>query len=81
MTDDMYVLTMEVSVHDRDNLFEAAMKHAVEYDGLDPSEAKALLMPDGEISPGDCLLMLIDPGQLIGCDIIETRCEAQEGMV
>lgn len=78
MDDDLHILTMEVVVFDRDALFAAAMKHAVEHDGLDPIEAKQLLVPGGEISPGGCLVMLLDPGHMSGCDIVETRCEAQK---
>ncbi len=76
MSDREYRLTMDITVHDVDSLYTAARKRAM-YDGLNTREAEELLLDsDGKPKPEDCILMLIDPGSLAGCDIAGTDVEA-----
>jgi hypothetical protein len=65
---------MDLDVHDEQELFEAARKHAREREGMGYEEAEELLRPSGEIDRSACLIMLIDPGTLPGCSINETYC-------
>jgi len=64
-----YAVWVHVKVHDKEALFEGAMKHAQEVDGLPGDEALELLKPDGEIDTGACLTMIVDPGSIPGCEI------------
>lgn len=68
-----YTLTMDIEVHDVPTLYAAAMRHAVHTDGLTQAEAEELLKPDGKtIDVPACLIMMIDPGSMLGCEIHET---------
>jgi hypothetical protein len=60
---------MDLRVQDEGELFAAARKHAIEMDKLPPEQADELLRPQGEVDRQACLVMLLDPGSLPGCNI------------
>jgi hypothetical protein len=70
-----YTLRMDIGVHTPEALFNAAVKHATDVDGLEKPEAFEMLMPDGKIDVEACLTMILDPGFIQGCEIFETNCE------
>lgn len=70
-----YEVWVHVKVHDKEALFEAAMKHAQEADGLPEDEALELLKPDGEIDTGACLTVIADPGSIPGCEIDQSGAD------
>lgn len=69
----IYTFTMDVCVFGIDALFNAALRHAIDVDNLTASQACELLKPDGDIDVEACLVMLLDPGSLPGCQIIESE--------
>jgi hypothetical protein len=64
-------VTIDVTVHDKEALFEAALARAQE-DGMSPEDCEqfGLKDEDGNIQEGPCLQMLLDPGESPpGCEI------------
>lgn len=71
-----YTLTMDIEVHDVPSLYTAAKHHAINKDGLSRQEAHELLtLEDGSPDVKSCVLMLIDPGHILGGEINETTVE------
>lgn len=68
-------VTISLTVHNLLRLHDAAIKRAIE-EGLDEQATKEdLTDDDGNIDVGACLVMLLDPGTLAGCNIHETNVE------
>lgn len=77
MSDTTYAVTIEVTVHDEQALYEAALEHA-RRDGMDEQtiEEFGLKDEDGNIQPRWCLQMLLDPGvSPAGCTIEQSQVE------
>lgn len=74
-----YEVTIDVTVHSRRELFDAAMKHALEHDGMTRMHALATLTTRTRaIDVGACLQMLLDPGlSPDGCDIEESYVQTR----
>jgi hypothetical protein len=73
-----YTVTVELTVHDPAQLYLAAHAHSVKHDRQTPEEAAQMLKPsgpDGDVDIGACLITLIDPGSLPGCDIENSGAE------
>jgi hypothetical protein len=64
-----FLVTIEVLVEDKAKLRSAAAARA-QADGLDASDWEST-----RAGPTDDLIMLLDPGSLVGCSIIESHCE------
>ena len=64
-----FTFTMNLRVHDAQQLHRAAYKHATEVDGLDDDETLELIGTEGEPNIEACLVMILDPGNMPGCDI------------
>lgn len=67
---------MDVRVHDAKALYQAALQHLTKVDGLTGAEARDLLAgdePADRIDINACLVALLDPGSLPGCDIQESH--------
>lgn len=71
----LYVVSIELTVHDEEELFKAAFEYAVDKDKQDPDYAVGYLRPDGEVDAGACLQTLLDPGSLPGCEIQHSSAE------
>jgi len=73
-----YTVTIEVQVHDKSALWDAAMAHAMYLEKLPRLEAYDILTTDDDlIDPQACLVMLLDPCTLPGAQILESICEQQ----
>lgn len=46
---------------------------------MDEADAKDMLKPDGELDVGACLQVIIDPGYIPGCDVIQSGVETLSG--
>lgn len=66
---DEFTFTMNVRVHDAPSLHRAAYKHATEIDGFDDDETLELIGTEEEPNVEGCLVMILDPGHMPGCDI------------
>lgn len=66
-----YRITIEVEVNDEETLFGAALANAL-VDGMTIKSAKEHLRTQDEIDVGACLVQMLDPGGLPGCDIQHT---------
>lgn len=70
-----YQFTLVLRVHSPEVLYQAAIKHAQEVDGMSYTEAVNTLAPEGKPSVEDCLVMLLDPsvvaGSRVGCSYAE----------
>lgn len=62
---------IDVRVHSLDTLYRAARERAKE-ENLSPELADEVLLSDGKPNPEACLIMMLDPGTLEGCEIHET---------
>jgi hypothetical protein len=62
-------VTVWVKVQDPEELYEAAAGHP---DCCDAAELKDV---DGNVDIGACLRMLIDPGSLPGCKVVDSGAE------
>lgn len=63
-----YTFKLELKVHDSESLYQAAVKRCRE-DGVPRRVIDDMLLPGGEVQIHNCLAMLLDPGQLAGCNI------------
>jgi hypothetical protein len=70
-----HTFTLELRVHDAQELFSAARKHAIEVEGLVPEAVDEELKDGDEINVHACLVTLLDPGLMPGCDINDSSCE------
>ena len=72
-----YNVTVGVRVDDKKQLHAAALKHLIEIDGMDEGDAKDMLKHQGrrELDIGACLQVIIDPGSIPGCDVIQSDVE------
>lgn len=70
-----YNITTAVRVYDKKQLFNTAMLHATKNDGMTFGGAEDMLKPFGNIDVKDCLQVLLDPGSLPGCDVIQSDVE------
>jgi hypothetical protein len=67
---------MDLRVYEREAVYAAARTHAIEVDGVSPSEADELLKPAGEIDLSACIVMLFDPGlSPVGLEILQSGLE------
>jgi hypothetical protein len=74
---DTYGVTLSVEVLNANALFEAALKYHVQNDDVTETEARELLMSDGDINIQACLQMLLDPGvSPDGTSILGSTCES-----
>lgn len=71
----LYEFSVYLDVHSPESLRAAAVERAVE-DGYDDPEA-AVLDVDGKLDISACLIILLDPGSLPGCDIIDSVAEGR----
>lgn len=71
----VFTFEIDVEIHDPHALFEAAKLHAKVHDGMTLEESEAHHRPDGEIDIGACLVTLLDPSTLPGCDILGSTTE------
>lgn len=69
-----YTVTVDVEVYDIDELYAAAKQRAINDSG-DPDD----VLLDGEPDAGLCLQMLLDPGSLPGCSILQSNVDSIEG--
>jgi hypothetical protein len=69
-----YAFTLDAEVVDQEALYSAAFNRALE-EGMSGEEAFEHFRPNGYLDSAVCLQMLLDPGFLLGIDIIESRCE------
>lgn len=72
-----YQFSLEFSVSDAEQLFEAALARAIE-DGWTEADAREHLRPSDEYTDIDvarCAQMLLDPGSLPGVEIVQSVCE------
>ena len=73
-----YTFTLTLDVDDEDAVIQAAIERYIE-DGTCQTEDEAreflALGGDGDIDIGDCLVMLLDPGHLLGCSIHNSSCD------
>lgn len=76
MRETVHTVTIDVRVFDAAQLWTRAMDHAVTKDKMSAVEARELLEPDGVIDVGACLIMLLDPGHLTGCEILQSSSES-----
>jgi hypothetical protein len=69
-----FEFTLNLNVHSPTTLYEQALKVAL---AEHPSrlEANKRLRPYGVINLEACLVELLDPGSLVGCEINESSCE------
>ena len=72
-------ITVSVRVNNKKQLHEAALKQLIEIEGMDEAGAKAMLSPYGDLDPGACLQVIIDPGRIPGCVVIQSDVETCEG--
>ena len=70
-----YLFHLDLGVHCPETLYQAALRQAVDVDGLDEADAKAALCPDGVLDIHACLIELLDPGSLPGCSIYSSSVE------
>jgi hypothetical protein len=66
-----YEFSLYLNVYDPAQLFKAALASAIE-DGMD---ASVLVGADDDIDIRACLIQLLDPGSLPGCDIYNSTAE------
>lgn len=71
----LHQVTIDTIVHDAERLFQAAYERALENDNGSAQAIDFLKHPDGSINVNSCLLMLLDPGHLPGCDIAHSSVE------
>lgn len=64
-----YNFDIDIRVHDPDALFTKALASAA-LDGIDLNDALFQLSPHGVIDVLACLVQILDPGHLVGCDIL-----------
>lgn len=64
-----YRFSIEVVVHDPDTLARMARARAIE-EGLDGYQ-----WDEDRSGPADDLIMLLDPGSVPGCDVLESYAE------
>lgn len=70
----LYSFNLSVEVEDVDTLFNSALNHTTQVDGLTPEEAREILLDDGKIDVGACLQALFDPGvSPAGTAIVESE--------
>lgn len=68
----MKQVTVSLMVEDATALHAAALAH-LRNQGLDEEDiAHSLRYADGSINENACLVMLLDPGSLPGCEIIDS---------
>jgi hypothetical protein len=60
---------MDLRIFDVQAVFDVALEHAVEVDGMTETDARDLLAPGGEISVEACLVMVLDPSTISGAEI------------
>lgn len=70
-----YTVTLHVSVIDRKRLFAAAHERALE-DGVEEGAEMLEVLPPDDVTAA--LIVLLDPGQLAGCEIETSYCERDE---
>lgn len=70
-----YTFTMTIKVQDPQKLYEAALRHAQDVDGLDYTGAIDVLLTDGKIDVGACITTLLDPGAIKGCEILGSEAQ------
>jgi len=70
-----YSVTIELKVHDKEELFEAAKQRSAAEGQTEEVTLSLLRDENGEVSVTDCLVMLLDPGSLPGVTILQSRAE------
>jgi hypothetical protein len=73
-TSTRYRFILDVEVHTPGLLFANAIKHA-EQSGLTHRQAARLLGSQSKVDIEACLVQLLDPSVLPGCEIDESDCE------
>lgn len=71
-----YQFTLDLSVHDPEQLLAAALAHPGAADNQ--LNRVAFLGADGSVDVDKCLVMLLDPGTLAGGEIIGSSSEELE---
>jgi hypothetical protein len=66
MTSPLHTVHIDVTIDDEEALYQAALNHAVNVDGLSRQEAIAMLKDDDQIEVTACLITLFDPGKSPG---------------
>jgi hypothetical protein len=69
MTTEIWDFTLAVRVHDPEQLLAAALLHPDCGDGLARED---FFDADGKIDINKCLVMVLDPGSLAGCDVLDS---------
>ena len=64
-----FTFTMNVRVHNAQQLHKAAYTHATKFGGLDDDETLELIGTEKKPNIEACLVMILDPGHMPGCDI------------
>jgi hypothetical protein len=70
-----YITTIELDVTDKRVLYEAAFSHATQ-NGLTREQALQLFREYDEMDIGACLVQLLDPGSLPGCEIEHSEAQS-----
>lgn len=70
----MHSVSIDLVVDDPQALLKVARERAAE-EGLTEEEAEELLLEDGEPNVSGCLTMLLDPGSLPGCSLLNSSVE------
>jgi hypothetical protein len=65
----MRTFSIDLEVKDEQQLYRAACRRAYSENRDTEEQAREYLMRDGEIDVSACLMMLLDPGSLEGCEI------------
>ena len=74
----VHSVTIDLTVDNESSLFRAAFDCAVASGNSLDGAAELLRYEDGRINVSNCLLMLLDPGQLEGCAILGSSAEQVE---
>jgi len=68
-----FVFSLDAKIRDPETLFRAAMRKAQDKGRLSHDEALKIFKPDGDrINLHACLIEMLDPGDLPGCEILNS---------
>lgn len=73
----LYEFSMYLDVHDPESLLKAARERADEEGYGNEELEQDLHNEDGSIDISACLTILLDPGSLPGCDILNSVAEGR----
>lgn len=71
----IYSVTINLNVQDERELHSAAVVRALEENHTEDSARELLSYEDGSPNVFNCLVMLLDPGQLAGCSILNSNAD------